>query len=457
MRGGGTWGGRSYAVAMWCAVVMAPTATLAAPVLTISTMPAPSANVPPPDGTNPPPPITWNVLGLDSNKPTTDGPDTFLSGARVCNVGNATATNVTATYTFTSANTYINLVPGSASTLNRGSLAAGACTDFFFNILVTRTAAAYSTARRFVISATADGLGTITTPCPRELFVEHLVSQNRNGTNSIVPGGAATCSGSPLTCTMSVGDTATFTFNSFTATGGYEQLSAVVPFPNTIFDLQGVAAQYNQPLSPLYNQNSTVYADACGWNNDPTSPNYKEGSGGNPGCNLTDMYSGGKAGGDPISTTYTVTAIGTGSATMNELIYDFSGSSYHYNNDLGLAANTLIDHRRTAGDRDADAESDQHTDADAHADQHPDGDADAHTDRHADRHRHRDAHRDTDAHADRHADDHAHEQPPPRLPRRRQRRPRRARRRQRPPGCRRPLRLRRRRTRPRQRRPTHRP
>jgi len=172
-----------------CVVLAVSSAAHAAPVLTISTMPAPSASVAPPDGTNPPPPITWNILGLDSNKPTTDGPNTFLSGARVCNVGDATATNVTATFAFTSANTYINLVPGSPSVLSRASLAAGACTDFFFNILVTRDAAAFSTARRFVISATADGLGTVSTLSPRELFVEKLVSQNRNGTRSIVAGG----------------------------------------------------------------------------------------------------------------------------------------------------------------------------------------------------------------------------------------------------------------------------
>ena len=44
-------------------------------------------------------PITWNVVGLDSNAPAT-GPDTFPVGARVCNSGSQTANAVTATLVF---------------------------------------------------------------------------------------------------------------------------------------------------------------------------------------------------------------------------------------------------------------------------------------------------------------------------------------------------------------------
>ena len=42
-------------------------------------------------------PITWNIIGLDSNK-VTDGPNQFPVGARVCNTGDATATNVTSNF-----------------------------------------------------------------------------------------------------------------------------------------------------------------------------------------------------------------------------------------------------------------------------------------------------------------------------------------------------------------------
>src|SRR5207302_2026773 len=39
--------------------------------------------------------------------------------------------------------------------------------------------------------------------------------------------------------------------------------------------------------------------------------------------------------GGTIHETYTVDVIGTGSAALTGLIYDFSGSSYHYNSDYG--------------------------------------------------------------------------------------------------------------------------
>src|SRR5690349_15460531 len=67
-------------------------------------------------------PITWNVIGLDSNKVTV-GPNTYPVGARVCNTGDATATNVVATLNWDTTNTFIDLVAGSPSTLSVSSLA----------------------------------------------------------------------------------------------------------------------------------------------------------------------------------------------------------------------------------------------------------------------------------------------------------------------------------------------
>src|SRR5262245_13997779 len=85
-------------------------------------------------------PITWDVLGLDSNK-TTVGPDTFMVGARVCNTGTTAATNVVSNFIWDTANTYIGL--SGSSSLSLASLAAGACTDFYYNVLLTRNSAAY--------------------------------------------------------------------------------------------------------------------------------------------------------------------------------------------------------------------------------------------------------------------------------------------------------------------------
>ena len=42
-----------------------------------------------------------------------------------------------------------------------------------------------------------------------------------------------------------------------------------------------------------------------------------------------------------ISTTYTVLILSTGTTTASTLIQDFSGSSYHYNNDYGVGINSI--------------------------------------------------------------------------------------------------------------------
>src|SRR5215218_4736480 len=91
-------------------------------------------------------PTTWNVIGLDSNK-TTDGPNVFPAGARVCNTSGAALNNVVATFVWDSSNIYINLAEG--GTLTTRSLAAGACVDYYFNIAVTRSNSAYNATRRF--------------------------------------------------------------------------------------------------------------------------------------------------------------------------------------------------------------------------------------------------------------------------------------------------------------------
>src|SRR5207245_3846659 len=89
-------------------------------------------------------PVTWNVVGLDSNK-TTDGPDTFQIGARVCNSGGTAVNSIVGNFIWDSSNAFINL--SGASTLNVSSLNAGACVDLYYPVTVTRTASAYDTSR----------------------------------------------------------------------------------------------------------------------------------------------------------------------------------------------------------------------------------------------------------------------------------------------------------------------
>lgn len=288
-------------------------------------------------------PITWNVIGLDSNKPTVDGPDRFMAGARVCNVGDATATNITAKFVKDGGSSFINLV--GASTLSIPSLAAGAtshppgntgptpnnCYDFYFNLVVTRNTAAYSTLsnsttrQQFHIEATATGVATVSTPAGRELYVEKLVSQARNEVSSITG-----------PSTVYQGQTVQYTVKGSTAPGGYEQLS-VLPLLPGFFQLISASTTYSTPTGAT---NNTVYADACGWENDPSSSKYYHN---NLTCDnpaITDTYSGDKAG-DNITTVYTIKVLSTGSGALSNIIYDFSGSSYHYNADIGTGTNSF--------------------------------------------------------------------------------------------------------------------
>src|SRR6266567_3511860 len=255
-------------------------------------------------------PTTWNVIGLDSNN-VNAGPNTFQTCARVCNTGGAAVTNVTTNLIWDTSNAFINL--SGPSMLTVASLGAGACTDFYYTVVVTRSSSAYNATRRFHITATGDSVGSVTTPTPRELYVEKLISQNRNSVNSIT---------GPTT--VYVGQTYNYTVNASTATQGYEQLEAFLNLSNIIFQVQSIATTYTSPAGAT---NNKFYADACGWDNNPLSVTYRS-------CIGPQNYSGGKAGGT-VDTTYTVKVLSTGATTATTLIMDFSGSSYHYNSDYG--------------------------------------------------------------------------------------------------------------------------
>src|SRR5207247_7311549 len=81
-------------------------------------------------------------------------------------------------------NANVNLRTGSPSTLMIPAIGAGNCADAYFEVDVTQVPAAYDTTRRYHITAT-DVSGTVSTPAPRELYVEHLISQNRNSITDV--------------------------------------------------------------------------------------------------------------------------------------------------------------------------------------------------------------------------------------------------------------------------------
>lgn len=271
-------------------------------------------------------PLTWNVIGLDSND-VTSGPNHFPIGARVCNNGDAIAENVKSTFQWTSADPYINMRAGTLSTYTDDgiSLNPGECTDFYYEVEVERNSSAYEHTRTYVITASADGGLAASTPANRELFVEYLISQSRNSVTDVQLDGASIAPGG--TMTLMVGDTYAIKLVGSTATNGYNQLESFINFPNTIFQILSVESTYS--VSSLGSPIDVLYADACGWENDTTDPNYMS-------CVVSDGKSGGS-----VTVTYVVKILQSGSGvaeTLNTLLYDFSGSSFHYNSDFSVSA-----------------------------------------------------------------------------------------------------------------------
>jgi uncharacterized repeat protein (TIGR01451 family) len=280
-------------------------------------------------------PVTWNVIGLDSNNINV-GPNQFPVGARVCNTGTGAA-NATVDFVWddgrgkfagdAGADPYINLRPGTSDSLIL-SLSAGECKDAYFEAEVTRSSSAYNKVRRYHITA-ADASGTVSTPTPRELYVERLISQNRNAVLDIQYGTSLEALGSVArggTMTLVEDQDYYIRLISSTATNGYEQITSFINLPNSVFEILSIATTYTAGPTPK----DTIYSDACTWENDPNSPNYRS------------CLSTGKNGGN-ITVTYHVRIISEPSALLanqplGSLIYDFSGASYHYNTDFGVSA-----------------------------------------------------------------------------------------------------------------------
>ncbi|WP_198547509.1 hypothetical protein, partial [Streptomyces jeddahensis] len=253
-------------------------------------------------------PLEWNVVGLDSNNPAS-GPNRFHIGARVCNTGDAPATGVEAQWSWDTANPAISLQGPAVRALP--DLEPSECASAWFGVEVLPQASSFDQARQFHITATAAGVGSVSTPTPREIYVERLVSQNRN-----------TITGSTGETTATVGQTYTYTFTGMTSTT-YEQLAAQAFFDPTIFEVQSVEMNVESGQSV-----SQFYVDACGWVSDPTAAGYRS-------CAGAD-----KAGGT-FDVTVRVKVIGAGSSTLSMLVYDFSGSSYHYNSDYSTSVHAI--------------------------------------------------------------------------------------------------------------------
>lgn len=261
--------------------------------------------------------VTWDIIGLDSNN-VNIGPNSFQVGSRVCNTGGSTLNNVVGSLVWDTSNAFISL-NGSATNRAR-TLAAGACVDFYYPVAVTRSNSAYGATRRYHMTASADLVAAVSTPTPRELYVEQLISQGRNTVTSITGPSS-----------VSVGQTYQYTLVASTATQGYDQLEAFLDLPNVVFQVVSIQTTYSAPSGST---NDKFYADACGWNSVPGTANYRD-------CVGPVNWPGGKVGGN-LTSVYTVKILSGGTTTPGALILDHSGSSYHYNNDYGSGGSISI-------------------------------------------------------------------------------------------------------------------
>ena len=262
-------------------------------------------------------PITWDVLGLDSNNVNT-GPNVFPVGVRVCNTGSDPATNVVATWAWkTTQNSFTG--PAEGATVSGGTIAAGSCRHVYFDVTLNRSASARRKARDYQVTLTADG-GLSTAGPQRTLYIQPLVSQGRNSTKKLAgPNGCnlayTVCD--PAPANIVVGRTYTYKLYVETSTA-YKQLETFASFPTSMLQAVSTSAVYSNPSGA---SSSSIYGDACGW-----SPATRA-------CVGPANILGGKAGGRVV-VTYVLNAIAPGSATLRATIYDFSGASYHYNSDF---------------------------------------------------------------------------------------------------------------------------
>ncbi len=288
-------------------------------------------------------PITWDVVGLDHNRPLSEGPELFPVGASVCSDSGTGTDPVTAEFSWDGPDSdagtpddWIISRPGSLTVLEFDPLEAGECVDAYFEIQVIRGTDAFEVAREYRITATA-GPEIAVTPTPRQIFVERLVSQNRNRTLSIRWGRQADGSdwqllGGGSSLNLEVGETYFIELSTETATA-YEQIESFLTLSNTIFQVLSVSTDYStrnfDPLIP--DPNPSLYGDGCQWDPDPNSPNYLS-------CLAT-----GKAGGT-VTTVYQIRIVSGGGDRINleALIYDFSGSSFHYNTDFVRSPGELV-------------------------------------------------------------------------------------------------------------------
>lgn len=284
-------------------------------------------------------PNTWNVIGLQGND-VSAGPNEYPVGARVCAGAAPLPAGRTAQFQWidrasgnpvgSAESPYITLVGSSSITLS--ALAANACQDVYFNVQIARDVAAFGTKAPYRITLMDGATLVAQTPIHRELYVERLIAQNRNSILGYELNGVAAPTGGSID--VSVGGVYEVTVHGKTATQGYEQLEKFLTLPSNLFQVLSVKSTYTANSGTDPNAPRQLYADGCGWVQDYTNPNYHT----NLSCTGTGKYGG------TVDLTYVLkvlSAPGGGTYQSTAMLYDFSGSSYHYNADSVSAGITF--------------------------------------------------------------------------------------------------------------------
>ncbi|MBC7081098.1 MAG: hypothetical protein H5T44_02470 [Thermoplasmatales archaeon] len=131
--------------------------------------------------------VSWNVIGIDNNKPATQGPNCSVVQLRIWNNGSSNAKNVVVNFNWNSINnsTYIYLHGNERTTKNIGIIEANSSKDVFFVVNITRDniTSKERYTRAFTITVTADNA----TPAnaSQTLRVEGLQEQSQDSSEFV--------------------------------------------------------------------------------------------------------------------------------------------------------------------------------------------------------------------------------------------------------------------------------
>ncbi|MFA6587869.1 MAG: SdrD B-like domain-containing protein [Patescibacteria group bacterium] len=247
--------------------------------------------------------LSWNILGVDSNKPVSAGPHSFLIQARVTNSGASVATGVESNFTWGTGTSYLSLVSASSFPLN--SINPGESKDVFYVVKVTPPTTpdspsndVFDKTKQFTISVTTPDAPT--NSAGQTLIIENLVSQNRNSVYSATISPTSPLVGQPFTVTV---------VTHTTGGGNFDDVSPLMTYNPSVATLDSVTTHYEIP-----------------------------------GTTESDIYSNDVGG--TMTSVFHFRANVAGNLNFYYLIYDHSGGSYHYNSDFGGAIIVPVDPRQ---------------------------------------------------------------------------------------------------------------